>query len=197
MRLFCEDRQLNISEAYLRPGFAFGGSCLPKDARALSHLARTRNVRIPLLDHLLVSNEVHIDRAFRLIAGNGRRAVALFGLAFKANTDDLRNSPFVALAESLIGRGYPVRIFDRSLEVSRLVGNNREFIEREIPHLESLMAASPEAALDGAEVIVIGHAGPKEVAAIAAQHGGRETIDLQGVAALQSFGAGRYAGICW
>ncbi|CAH2605712.1 GDP-mannose 6-dehydrogenase (plasmid) [Rhodovastum atsumiense] len=197
MRLFCEDHQLNISAAYLRPGFAFGGSCLPKDSRALIHLARTQKVRTPLLEQLIVSNDTHIERAFQLITAHGRRRVCLFGLAFKPNTDDLRNSPFVVLAERLIGRGYPVRIFDRCVELSRLMGNNNEFIRHEIPHLETLMAASPEDAMDGMEVIVVGHAGPDEVAAILAGHRGRQIVDLQGVDALQALGPDRYQGICW
>lgn len=197
MRLFCEDRQLNLSEAYLRPGFAFGGSCLPKDVQALNHFARTANVSTPVLDHLLVSNEAHIDRAFRIIAAKGRRTVALFGLSFKPDTDDLRNSPYVSLAERLIGRGYPLRIFDQCLELSRLIGTNREFIDREIPHLENLMASSPEAALDGAGVIVIGHAGQAEIDAIAKHHGGRQIIDLRGIELLKSLKDSTYSGICW
>ncbi|MGH7782547.1 MAG: nucleotide sugar dehydrogenase, partial [Candidatus Binatia bacterium] len=148
MHLFCEDRDLNLSSAYLRPGFAFGGSCLPKDVRALVNLARTRKVQVPLLEQILPSNELHVNRAFQLITENGRRQVALFGLAFKQGTDDFRESPLVALAERLIGKGYPIRIFDRNLELARLTGKNREFVQREIPHLDQLMACSPEAVLD-------------------------------------------------
>src|SRR5205823_1255351 len=112
------------------------------------------------------SNESHVNRAYQLITGNGRRSAALFGLAFKSGTDDLRESPLVVLAERLIGRGYPIRIFDRHVQLARLTGKNREFIEREIPHLEGLMAPSIESAMQGAEIIVVGHTGADEIAAI-------------------------------
>ena len=197
MHLFCEDRNLNLSSAYLRPGFAFGGSCLPKDVRALVNLARAREVQVRLLEQILPSNEMHINRAFQMITENGRGQVALFGLAFKQGTDDFRESPLVVLAERLIGKGYPITIFDRNLEFARLTGKNREFVQQEIPHLDQLMASSPEAALDGAEIIVIGHVGPSEVATIAAAHNGRPIIDLQGVEAFQLLGNRRYTGICW
>jgi GDP-mannose 6-dehydrogenase len=197
MQIFCLDQKLNVSAAYLQPGFAFGGSCLFKDTRALVHLGGRHDVRLPLLEHVLASNAAHIDRAFRLITENGRRAVALFGIAFKPKTDDLRDSPLVALAERLTGKGYPLRIFDPHVEVSRLTGKNRAFIEREIPHLGALMVGSPDAALDGAEVIVIGHAGPDEIAAIASAHANRPIIDLQGVDARQILESQDYVGICW
>jgi GDP-mannose 6-dehydrogenase len=197
MQIFCDDRTLNISPAYLRPGFAFGGSCLPKDLRALLYLARSRDVDVPMLAQLLNSNERHIDRAYRQITAFGRGKVALFGLAFKPGTDDLRESPLVALAERLIGKGYDIAVFDRDVELARLTGANREFIDREIPHLERVMAASPAAVLDGAGVIVIGHVGPEEIDAIGRHHAGRPIIDLQGVKALQDLPGGRYQGICW
>jgi GDP-mannose 6-dehydrogenase len=197
MDVFCQDRQLNLSGAYLRPGFAFGGSCLPKDTRALAHLARTSNVKLPLLEHILASNESHINRAFKLITGNGRRSVALFGLAFKSGTDDLRESPLVVLAERLIGRGYPIRIFDRHVQLSRLTGKNRDFIEREIPHLEGLMAPSSEGAMQDAEIIIVGHAGADEITAIQKSYNGQQIIDLVGVDLLQQLGGESYHGICW
>jgi GDP-mannose 6-dehydrogenase len=197
MDVFCQDRQLNLSEAYLRPGFAFGGSCLPKDTRALVHLARTSNVKLPLLEQILASNESHINRAYTLITGNGRRSVSLFGLAFKSGTDDLRESPLVVLAERLIGRGYPIRIFDRHVQLSRLTGKNRDFIEREIPHLEALMAPSPAVAMQGTEIIVVGHAGADEITAIRESYQGQRIIDLVGVDLLQQLGGQLYHGICW
>ncbi|HXT77965.1 MAG TPA: nucleotide sugar dehydrogenase [Acetobacteraceae bacterium] len=197
MEIFCQDRKLNISAAYLRPGFAFGGSCLPKDVRALARLGVSGTGRLPLLECILASNEAHIDRAYRLITDNGRRTVALFGIAFKSGTDDLRESPLVALAERLIGRGYPLRIFDPDVEISRLTGKNRAFIDREIPHLEALMVGSPAAALDGADVIVIGHAGPDEIAEIVSGHADRPIVDLQGTKIPQILGSQNYVGICW
>ena len=197
MEIFMADRDLNISEAYLRPGFAFGGSCLPKELRAIAYLARQGNLALPMLGHVLASNEDHVARALEMILRRGRRRVALFGLAFKPKTDDLRESPLVTLAERLLGKGLEMAIYDRSIEIGRLTGSNWEFIEREIPHLERLMAETPEAALAGAETIVVGHAPREAVAAIAAHAPGRAVIDLQGVAALQALEAVDYEGICW
>jgi len=197
MRIFCEDRDLNISPAYLRPGFAFGGSCLPKELRALQSLARSRHIDVPMLAHVLDSNHRHIEQAFEMISRRGRCRVALFGLAFKPGTDDLRESPLVLLAERLIGKGFELSIFDRSVETARLMGSNKEYIEREIPHFERLLTGDVERALDGARVVVIGHAGADEIAAIRAAHHGRTIIDLQGVRELQALDDVDYEGICW
>ncbi len=197
MKIFMEDRDLNISTTYLRPGFAFGGSCLPKELRAISYLARQSNIELPMLTNLLESNEDHIDRAFEMVQQRGRRRIALFGLAFKPGTDDLRESPLVTLAERLLGKGMEMAIYDSSIEIGRLTGSNREYIEHEIPHLERIMAKTPEEALDGAETIIFGH-GPKEaVSAIANVAAGRTVIDLQGVAELQQIDGVDYEGICW
>lgn len=197
MAMFCQDRQLNISPAYLRPGFAFGGSCLPKDLQALLSLGRGHGLELPFLSNVLVSNAGHIERAYQMISREGRRKVALFGLAFKHGTDDLRASPLVTLAERLIGRGFELCIHDPFVETSRLMGKNREFIDREIPHLERLMTRDPATAAAGAEVVVVGHAGKEAIAAIAANARGRRIVDLQGVAELQNLEGGRYEGICW
>ncbi len=197
MRIFCEDRILNISPAYLRPGFAFGGSCLPKDLRALLALARVHDVEVPLLANIAVTNEVQVDRAFRLIEAGGRRPVAQFGLAFKPGTDDLRESPLVTLAEKLIGKGYPVKIFDRHVQAARLIGSNKEFIDREIPHFERLMADEPREALRDAEVIVVGHIGAEEMSAIKTHGAGRRIIDLQGNREIEAFAGANYEGLCW
>src|SRR5262249_1297896 len=142
-------------------------------------------------------NEEHIERAFHLITRGGRRKVALFGLAFKPGTDDLRESPLVLLAERLIGKGYELAIFDRNVDIARLVGANREYIDKEIPHLERLLQPTREATLDGAQVIAIGHAGKAEVAAITSSHGGRAIVDLQGVKELEALSGADYQGICW
>ena len=139
MKIFCQDTQLNISAAYMRPGFAFGGSCLPKEVKGFVTLARERDVQIPALGGLLDSNEMHIKRAYDLIARDGRKRVAFFGLAFKPGTDDMRDSPLVTLAERLLGKGFEMAIFDRFVKLSRLLGKNKEFIDREIPHLERLL----------------------------------------------------------
>ena len=196
MKIFCQDTQLNISAAYLRPGFAFGGSCLPKEVKGFLTMARDLDVPIPTLAALLDSNEAHIKRAYDMIARDGRKKVALFGLALKPGTDDMRDSPLVVLAERLLGKGFELTIFDRFVKISRLLGKNKEFIEREIPHLERLLAESPEDALDGAEVIVIGHADAEARAAIVAAANGRRIVDLSGYAELRNAGAD-YEGICW
>lgn len=196
-RIFAEDRVLNISPAYLRPGFAFGGSCLPKDVRSFLSLAGAANVAAPFLRQVLPSNEAVVERTFQAIARNGRVKVAMFGLAFKPGTDDLRESPFVMLAERLIGRGYELRIFDRFVQVARLVGTNRAYIEREIPHIERLMADSPDAALDGAEVVVVGHVAREDRPAMLAALAGRRVLDLSNMADLQGRSDIAYEGICW
>jgi GDP-mannose 6-dehydrogenase len=196
-RLFCEDRVLNVSPAYLRPGFAFGGSCLPKDVRGFLALGNRQSVAMPLLSHVLPSNTAIVDRAFDLIARHGRQRVSLFGLAFKQGTDDLRESPLVLLAERLIGRGYELSIFDRSVNVAALLGSNRSYIDREIPHLERLMVDSPAAALAGSRLAVIGHIGSSDRAALLAALSGHGVIDLAGLAELRNRTDISYQGICW
>ena len=197
MRLFCEERQLNISTAYLRPGFAFGGSCLPKELRAIESMAKAAHLDLPMLSNVLPSNDRHIDRAFEMIQKRGRRKVALFGLAFKPGTDDLRESPLVTLAERLIGKGFELAIFDRSVDLARLTGTNLEYIKREIPHLDRLVTNSVEDTLADAGTIVIGHAPIDAIEKISAAAAGRCIIDLQSVAALQRLTNVDYEGICW
>ena len=196
-RLLCEDRVLNVSPAYLRPGFAFGGSCLPKDVRSFLSLADSSAISAPFLKSILPGNQAIIDRTFDAIARHGRGTVALFGLAFKQGTDDLRESPFVLLAERLLGRGFDLRIYDRSVRVAQLMGANRAYIDREIPHLERLMVADPAAALDGARVAVIGHVAPEDRPALLAGLAGKVVIDLAGMAALRDVPGVRYEGLCW
>ena len=197
LRLLCEDRVLNISSAYLRPGFAFGGSCLPKDVRSFLALADQRGLAAPMLKHLIPANQAIIDRTFEAVVRHGRQAVALFGLAFKQGTDDLRESPFVLLAEKLLGKGYDLRIYDRFVRVATLMGSNRAYIDREIPHLERLMVASPEAALSGARIAVIGHVAPEDRAELLASLTGHVVIDLAGLADLRTHSGITYEGLCW
>lgn len=197
MKIFCQDTQLNISPAYLRPGFAFGGSCLPKEVKGFMTLAREKDVPIPALGGLIDSNVAHIERAYDMIARQGRCRVALFGLAFKPGTDDMRDSPLVTLAERLIGKGFDLAIYDSFVKISRLLGKNKEFIDREIPHLDRLLQATPEQALDGAQVIVVGHADAAAQEAIAARAAGKRIVDLSGYALLRDAGASAYEGICW
>ena len=197
MRVFCQDTQLNISPAYLRPGFAFGGSCLPKEVKGFLTLARQSGIAIPSLAGLLESNEAHIRRAYDLVARDGRRKVALFGLAFKPGTDDMRDSPLVLLAERLLGKGFELTIFDRNVRLSRVLGKNKDFIDREIPHLDRLLRDSPEAALDGAEVVVVGHADIEARNAIAKCRNPMRIVDLSGYADLCQISTAKYEGICW
>jgi GDP-mannose 6-dehydrogenase len=196
MRLFCEDRKLNISPAYLKPGFAFGGSCLPKDLRALTYQARTLDVDTPIMSATLESNQRQIDRAFRMVMAAEGRRVGVLGLAFKAGTDDLRESPMVALIEMLIGKGREVSIYDPYVREANLTGANREYIEREIPHIWTLMRASAEEALEGAETVVIGNSASEFKALDGRLDNGTAVVDLA-----RAFGRrtseGSYQGICW
>jgi GDP-mannose 6-dehydrogenase len=197
MRIFCQDTQLNISAAYMRPGFAFGGSCLPKEVKGFVTLARERDVAIPTLGSVLDSNAAHIRRAYDAIAREGRRRIALFGLSFKPGTDDLRDSPLVILAEQLLGRGFELSIVDPYVKLSRLLGKNKEYIEREIPHLERLLREDADEAIRDAQVIVVGHADASTRRAIARAAPGRRIVDLAGYAELGAAQGGQYEGICW
>jgi GDP-mannose 6-dehydrogenase len=158
MEIFLADTKLNISPAYLRPGFAFGGSCLPKDLRGLVHAARRHDVRVPILENVLPSNDEHIQRAFEHVAATGKRRVGVFGLAFKGGTDDLRESPLVELCERLLGKGYDLRIYDPAVVESALLGANRAFIEAHLPHLRDLLVDTVAEVVDHAEVLVVGKA---------------------------------------
>ncbi|MDO7881016.1 nucleotide sugar dehydrogenase [Salinibacterium soli] len=155
MRIFVQDRELNVSARYLRPGFAFGGSCLPKDVRALSAFSRERGVPMPVLDSLLPSNEAHIDRVVRMVVESGARSVAQLGLTFKPGTDDLRESPFVALTARLAAAGIRVRAFDPIVRLERLIGANRAYALAQLPGLESILVGSLAECLDGAELVLL------------------------------------------
>ena len=155
MSLFCEDQVLNISPAYLRPGFAFGGSCLPKDLRSLLHLARVNGADLPLLAGALSTNELVISEAVDRVLACDTRTVALLGLSFKMDTDDLRESPMVELAERLVGKGFDVRIYDPVVHPARLVGSNRRYVESKLPHLERLLTYEPGEALRGAGAAIV------------------------------------------
>ncbi|MCC6830666.1 MAG: nucleotide sugar dehydrogenase [Thermoleophilia bacterium] len=197
MDILIRDTKLNVSPAYLRPGFAFGGSCLPKDLRALLHAARRADVDLPMLEGVLPSNRRQVKAAVDLVLAQGTRSVAMLGLSFKAGTDDLRESPVVELAETLIGKGCRLRIYDDNVNWARLVGANRRYIEATIPHLAELMVTSVEAAIDGAEVIVVGNASP-EFDGVLASADGRTVIDLVRLpGSVPGDGNGHYHGICW
>jgi GDP-mannose 6-dehydrogenase len=178
MRIFAMDRSLTISDAYLRPGFAFGGSCLPKDLRALLYAARSADLLPPVLSAILPSNETQIRRGVELVLAARRKHVGVVGLAFKEGTDDLRESPMVALVESLLGKGLDVRILDRSVTLARLVGANRRYIDEQIPHITTLMCSTVAALLAHAEVLVVGHAGPEAVEVLQAAGPQHTLVDL-------------------
>jgi GDP-mannose 6-dehydrogenase len=156
MNLFIQDTKLNISPAYLKPGFAFGGSCLPKDTRALLYLARTLDVDLPLMQSILNSNDKQLSEGVRLILKTERKQIGIIGLSFKEGTDDLRESPLVRLAEFLLGKGFDLKIFDPYVSLGKLFGTNKEFIDRIIPHIGKLLVPSFEELLDHAQVIVVG-----------------------------------------
>lgn len=177
MEIFKSDRKLNISEAYLTPGFCFGGSCLPKDLRALVHRAKGSHVDVPILESVLRSNEAHFRRTYDLLTSNGRRRIGLFGLAFKPNTDELRESPFVELAERLIGKGYDLRIYDPSIHLPSLTGTNREYIEEHLPHLKQLLAETAGEVVEHAETCIVASR-HEEVGRALEGANGRMIIDL-------------------
>jgi len=178
MAIFRMDRKLNVSDAYLRPGFAFGGSCLPKDVRALLHAASRADVSIPVLSSVLPSNELQIWNALEKILKIRKRRVGIVGLSFKPGTDDLRESPMVTLVEMLIGKGCDVRILDRNVSVAKLIGTNRRYIEEVIPHISSLMCDGVDALLEHAEVLVIGNDGEEAAQVLAEISNEQHIVDL-------------------
>ena len=196
MDIFKSDTKLNISTAYLTPGAAFGGSCLPKDLRALVHRARHADVSTPILESVIESNARHMQRAYDLVVASGHRRIGLFGLAFKTGTDDLRESPMVALAERLLGTGYEILIHDADVASSHLLGANRAFVESHIPHLSKLLRRSVDDVLAHAEVCVVGSTGPETVEAIRSS-GDRVVIDLVRLPATDTSTLSNYSGICW
>ena len=160
MEIFCLDKKLNISSAYLSPGFAFGGSCLPKDLRALAYTAKLYDLELPILSSVLPSNELQMIRGLKCVVDKGHRRIGVLGFSFKAGTDDLRESPIIEIIERLVGKGYDLRIYDKNVHMARLVGANRDFILNHIPHISKLMVESVDAVLNHGETIVIGNKDP-------------------------------------
>jgi GDP-mannose 6-dehydrogenase len=161
MDIFCQDRKLNISPAYLKPGFAFGGSCLPKDLRALAYQAKIHDLELPILSSILPSNQKQVERAVKSVIESGNPRVGILGFSFKAGTDDLRESPAIEVIERLIGKGYDLRIYDRNVNLAALVGANRDFILNRIPHISRLMLPTVDAVLGHAQTVVIGNNDPE------------------------------------
>jgi len=196
-KIYTSDTKLNISPAYLSPGFAFGGSCLPKDLRAISHRAKELDVSLPLLESILPSNVLHIDRAVEAVLRTNKRKIAFLGLSFKPGTDDLRESPQVQMIKRLLGEGCQVRVWDRDVSLGRLAGSNRQYIEEVIPHIGSLLSSELESVVQSGEVVVIATKLDKEQLARCL---GRDqiVIDLVNLAAAsRPAGGSSYQGICW
>ena len=196
MDIFCQDTKLNISPQYLRPGFAFGGSCLPKDVRALTYRARALDLEIPLLSAILPSNVRQIARGFEEIVAAGKRHVSVLGVSFKSGTDDLRESPILNVVERLIGKGYDVRIFDPNVNMSKLVGANREFLLRVIPHVSRLLTGTIDEALVHGQTIVIGNRNPDFLNIASRLTDEQVVVDLVRIADRDAV-KGAYRGINW
>ncbi|MEE2762662.1 MAG: UDP-glucose/GDP-mannose dehydrogenase family protein [Pseudomonadota bacterium] len=195
MDVMCLDNKLNISRYYMRPGFAFGGSCLPKDVRALTYRANQMDVRHPLLSSIMNSNSEQVTNAFNIVTGYGSRKVSMLGLSFKSDTDDLRESPLVELAEQLIGKGYDLKIFDRNVDYARTHGANREYINQKIPHLSNLMDSDLNGVVEHGEVVVVGNNDQLFQTVIADVPEGKRVVDLVGF--MKTTSNEVLEGICW
>lgn len=197
MNLLCQDKQLNISSAYLRPGFAFGGSCLPKDLRALLYMAKRDDVDVPMLSALLPSNRIHVDHALDMVLQRGERSIGVIGLSFKSGTDDLRESPMVDLVESMIGKGLKLKIYDPEVRVSQLIGANKKYIDEAIPHIGELMCETIEEAMTGAGTVIVGLQGDEIMSELHRLSRPEQFIlDLVGIQERNKF-KGDFQGICW
>jgi GDP-mannose 6-dehydrogenase len=195
--IFTADDRLNISATYLKPGFAFGGSCLPKDVRALNYRAKELDLELPLFDSILASNDKHLKRAIQMVLQTGKRNVAVLGLSFKAATDDLRESPQVQLVKQLLGEGCTVKIWDDNVSMGRLIGSNREYIENAIPHIGSLLETDLGQILKNAEVVVIGTRGISPDQLQAHLRPDHIVLDLVNLERIRRPAAAHYEGICW
>ncbi|HXM98392.1 MAG TPA: nucleotide sugar dehydrogenase [Candidatus Dormibacteraeota bacterium] len=196
MKIFCQDKKLNISAAYLQPGFAFGGSCLPKDIRALTYVAKMHDLGLPIMTSILPSNEMQISRGLQLIMEMGHKKVGVLGFSFKAGTDDLRESPMIEVIERLVGKGYDLCIFDKNVNLARLIGANRDFILNHIPHISKLMANSIDAVLAHGQTVVIGNNDPDFRQVSERLREDQCMVDFVRVSNRRSEN-GKYDGICW
>ena len=198
MDIFCRDEKLNLSSYYMKPGFAFGGSCLPKDVRAMQYRAKEVDLDMPVIQSILGSNQLQIQHALDLVAESGSKKVGLLGFSFKAGTDDLRESPIVILAEALLGKGYHLTIYDRNVSIARLVGANKDYINKQIPHLSSLLTESLDEVLAASDVIVVGNGSPEFADALRKTRPEQLVIDLFRVKDVSRDEIpARYTGICW
>jgi GDP-mannose 6-dehydrogenase len=197
MEIFCLDTKLNLSPYYLTPGFAFGGSCLPKDLRALLYHGRHFDQNLPVLESILPSNNLQVEHAYRMVTQAGSKRVGVLGFSFKAGTDDLRESPIVELIERLIGKGYQVQLYDRNVSLANLHGANRTYIEKEIPHIAQLMADSIDDVIAGSDVILIGNNSPEFANVRERVNGHHVIVDLVRAAGKEAVSGERYQGIGW
>jgi len=195
MQVFCQDTKLNLSPYYLKPGFAFGGSCLPKDLRAINYKAKELDVEVPVLSSILPSNRLQIERAIEMVVRSGKKRVGVLGFSFKAGTDDLRESPIVTLIETLIGKGFELAIYDRHVSVAKLVGANKEYIEREIPHISKLMRTDVDGVLNDSDIVIIGNQAAEFRGVAERLRDGQQLIDL--VRLYDRTSDDNYQGICW
>ncbi len=197
MDVFCQDTKLNLSPYYLKPGFAFGGSCLPKDVRALTYKARSLDLDLPILNALLPSNMLQIDIAKQMIESTGKRKIGLLGLSFKAGTDDLRESPQVALVEWMLGKGYDLSIFDSNVNLAALIGANKDYIEHHIPHIHRLMMDDADAMIQRSEVIIVGNKDPHFRFLLSGLNAEKTVVDLVRIIPFSGKTPANYQGICW
>jgi GDP-mannose 6-dehydrogenase len=196
MDIFCQDAKLNLSPYYLKPGFAFGGSCLPKDVRALTYQARAMDIRVPILDAILPSNELQVKKAFDMIVAKGKKKIGILGFSFKAGTDDLRESPVVDLIERLLGKGYDLKIYDKNVNLASLVGANRDYILNRIPHIARLMVQELSDILDHGEVLIVGNGSDEFKGVLDRLKPGQVVVDLVRISDARS-NSTTYDGICW
>lgn len=196
MDIFCQDTKLNLSPYYMKPGFAFGGSCLPKDVRALTYQARAMDIRVPILDAIIPSNELQVKKAFDMVVAKGMKKIGILGFSFKAGTDDLRESPVVDLIERLLGKGYDLRIYDKNVNLASLVGANRDYILNRIPHIARLMVQELADILDHGEVLIVGNGSDEFTGVLDQLKPGQVVVDLVRISDARSDPT-TYDGICW
>jgi GDP-mannose 6-dehydrogenase len=197
MDIFCRDEKLNLSSYYMKPGFAFGGSCLPKDVRAMQYRAKEVDLEMPVIQAILGSNQLQIQHAIDEVVDTGKKRVGLLGFSFKAGTDDLRESPIVILAESLLGKGFQLCIYDKNVSIARLVGANKEYINKQIPHLSSLLTENMDDVLDKSDVLVVGNAAPEFADALRRTRPDQIVLDLVRLKIDRAQIPADYRGICW